>query len=180
MMAKQIKKNDIYLAIAILIIIFGGFFLLQDEHNTEQTQEHNNTNHTQVIQNQHDRIDANTARSVVDATKPQYPIRFIDNTTIYDIKTGHIYKGTIDLEPTLDRIQKGGKYPYRNDGSVFRNRPDAYTGQPSLPKKSSDYYREYIHPTQNVSGPGPQRIIIGRGGEIYYTFDHYETFIRIK
>ncbi|MBQ3636617.1 MAG: hypothetical protein II951_13530 [Bacteroidales bacterium] len=28
--------------------------------------------------------------------------------------------------------------------------------------------------------PGLQRIVVGAKGEIYYTPDHYQTFIRIK
>ncbi|MDF7670422.1 ribonuclease domain-containing protein [Orbaceae bacterium ESL0721] len=32
----------------------------------------------------------------------------------------------------------------------------------------------------NIQGPGPQRIIVGQKGEMYYTSDHYKTFIKIK
>jgi filamentous hemagglutinin len=47
---------------------------------------------------------------------------------------------------------------------------------------SSDpkYYHEYVHPTPGVNGTGVQRIVIGNGGEYYYTPDHYKTFIRFK
>ncbi|WP_175181505.1 ribonuclease domain-containing protein [Achromobacter aegrifaciens] len=31
-----------------------------------------------------------------------------------------------------------------------------------------------------IAGPGPQRIVVGKGGEMYYTADHYKTFIQIK
>ncbi|NWE46962.1 hypothetical protein HX857_14370 [Pseudomonas gingeri] len=27
---------------------------------------------------------------------------------------------------------------------------------------------------------GPQRIVVGKGGEMYYTPDHYKTFVPIK
>jgi len=30
-----------------------------------------------------------------------------------------------------------------------------------------------------INGAGPQRIVTGNGGEIYYTPDHYQTFIRL-
>ncbi|WP_407082811.1 ribonuclease domain-containing protein [Pseudomonas germanica] len=42
------------------------------------------------------------------------------------------------------------------------------------------YYTEYVHPTPGIAGPGPQRIVVGKGGEMYYTADHYKTFIPIK
>lgn len=80
----------------------------------------------------------------------------------------------IDLQSTLERIAKGEKYPYRNDGEIFSNRAK------SLPTKSDDYYREYVVPTSEIDNIGPQRIVKGKSGEIYYTPDHYETFIRVK
>jgi RHS repeat-associated protein len=79
-----------------------------------------------------------------------------------------------DLRSTLDRIAKGEPLPYRNDATVFQNREGL------LAQRSSGYYTEYVHPTSNISGPGAQRIITGQGGEIYYTPDHYQTFIRLK
>jgi hypothetical protein len=79
-----------------------------------------------------------------------------------------------DLGPTLERIRTGGKFPHGNDGSVFRN------SERLLPKKPKGYYREYVHPTSGINGPGKQRIVIGKGGEQYYTPDHYKTFIQIK
>ncbi|WP_416383711.1 barstar family protein [Pseudomonas guariconensis] len=62
---------------------------------------------------------------------------------------------------------------YRNDGSIFQNRAS------DLPQKRAGYYIEYVHPTPGIVGPGPQRIVVGKGGEMYYTADH-KTFIQIK
>jgi RHS repeat-associated protein len=87
---------------------------------------------------------------------------------------GRTLKGTVDVGPTLDRIKSGGRFPHRNDGSVFRNR------EGRLPKQGDGYYREFVHPTPGVSGPGPQRIIQGQGGELFYTPDHYRTFIPLN
>jgi guanyl-specific ribonuclease Sa len=83
-------------------------------------------------------------------------------------------KPPADLKPTLDRIQSGGSFPHRNDGSIFANKEGL------LPAKPAGYYREYVHPTPGVSGAGPQRVIAGQGGEMYYTPDHYQTFVPIK
>ena len=84
-----------------------------------------------------------------------------------------IYEGPIDLQPTLDRIASGERNEHRNDGTVFQNRE----GQ--LPRKPSGYYHEYVVPTPRERGPGPQRLVLGQGGEVYYTSDHYRTFRKI-
>lgn len=79
-----------------------------------------------------------------------------------------------NLPDTLNRITRGERFPYRNDGSIFGNREGL------LPEQAFGYYREYVHPTPGVRGPGAQRIIIGRAGEVYYTPDHYRTFTQVK
>ncbi|MEJ6816508.1 ribonuclease domain-containing protein [Pseudomonas sp. LF-5] len=100
--------------------------------------------------------------------------RFIDGIKVVDQKTGQVLQGTVDLGPTLDRIKSGGSFPHRNDGSIFQNRAS------DLPQKPAGYYTEYVHPTPGIAGPGPQRIVVGKGAEMYYTADHYKTFIPIK
>jgi hypothetical protein len=100
--------------------------------------------------------------------------RFITGVRVEDIRTGRVFEGTVDLQPTLERIARGERFPHRNDGTTFRNR------EGRLPSQPEGYYTEYVHPTPGINGPGPQRIIIGRGGEVYYTFDHYGSFIRVN
>ena len=85
-----------------------------------------------------------------------------------------VYRGAIDLAPTLKRIAEGDKLSHRNDGTIFQNR------ERRLPKQSNGYYHEWVHPTQGLAGPGPQRVITGEKGEVYYTPDHYQSFQRIK
>ena len=77
------------------------------------------------------------------------------------------------LKSTLDRIKAGTKFPHRNDGSIFTNKEGL------LPIKPEGYYKEFVHPTPGSKGAGLQRIVTGRNGEIYYTPDHYKTFINI-
>ena len=78
--------------------------------------------------------------------------------------------GELDLTDTLVRIAEGKSFPHRNDGGVFGNR------EGRLPRKPRGYYREYVHPTAGVRGPGPQRLVIGAGGDVWYTPDHYDSF----
>lgn len=79
-----------------------------------------------------------------------------------------------DLTATINRVEAGQKLPYRNDATVFQNREGL------LPQKPPGYYTEYVHPTPGIDGPGVQRVIVGHDGEIYYSPDHYKSFIRIN
>lgn len=102
----------------------------------------------------------------------------ISGVTVVDQRTGTVYQGTVDLQPTLDRIANGGAPLSKNDGTVFQNRP--VNGVQLLPVEPAGYYTEYVVPTPGINGPGPQRIVTGKGGEIYYTPDHYQSFIPMK
>ena len=74
---------------------------------------------------------------------------------------------------TLRLIKSGGPYPFERDGIEFRNR------ERRLPSQGSGYYREFTVPTPGESDRGARRIIVGSGGEIFYTEDHYESFKRV-
>lgn len=79
-----------------------------------------------------------------------------------------------DVKNTVERINKGQSYPHRNDGTTFNNKENL------LPAQPTGHYKEYVHPTQGLQGPGAQRVVIGKNGEIYFTPDHYRTFIPYK
>ncbi len=79
-----------------------------------------------------------------------------------------------EVAPTLERIEKGEEHPHPRDGTVFKNREGL------LPQQPEGYYTEYVHPTQGVEHAGLQRIVKGKGGEIYYTSDHYDSFLRLE
>jgi RHS repeat-associated protein len=108
------------------------------------------------------------------------PTRFINGVRVVDRRTGTVLEGTVDLKPTLDRIASGGRLPHRNDGSIFQNRSLPGRTSPELPAQAPGYYHEYVHPTPGVSGPGPQRVVVGQGGERFYTPDHYQSFIPLQ
>jgi ribonuclease T1 len=75
---------------------------------------------------------------------------------------------------TVALIERGGPFPYpRNDGVAFHN------NEHLLPSEAADYYREYTVPTPGETDRGARRIITGKGGEFYYTPDHYESFVRL-
>ncbi|WP_030769710.1 ribonuclease domain-containing protein [Streptomyces sp. NRRL F-2664] len=70
----------------------------------------------------------------------------------------------------LALIDRGGPYPYRQDGAVFGNFEKA------LPRQKRGYYHEFTVRTPGERDRGARRIVTGGGGEFYYTDDHYETF----
>jgi guanyl-specific ribonuclease Sa len=49
-----------------------------------------------------------------------------------------------------------------------------------LPAQPPGYYTETDVWPRGASGRGTQRLIFGRGGEVYYTADHYRTFARVR
>lgn len=79
-----------------------------------------------------------------------------------------------EARETIALIRKGGPFPYERDGVVFGN------FEKLLPQKERGYYREYTVPTPGLKHRGARRIVAGRGGELYYTDDHYRSFKRIR
>jgi ribonuclease T1 len=78
-----------------------------------------------------------------------------------------------EARETLTLIQAGGPFPYQQDGRAFGNREGL------LAKRERGYYREYTVKTPGARDRGARRIVAGRGGEYYYTEDHYRSFRRI-
>jgi len=74
----------------------------------------------------------------------------------------------------LRLIKQGGPFAYERDGMVFGN------FEKLLPLRERGYYREFTVKTPGISSRGARRIVVGRGGESYYTDDHYASFRRIR
>ena len=79
-----------------------------------------------------------------------------------------------EAHQALALIRGKGPFPYAKDGSVFGNREGL------LPRQPRGYYREYTVKTPGERTRGARRIVAGRGGELYYTDDHYNRFRRIR
>lgn len=116
-----------------------------------------------------------TVSSTRDASSPLV----IRDLALRDQDDRVIYRGDIDLRPTLERIAAGKKLRFPNDGSVFQNR------EGRLPRQPSGSYREWVVPTPGEDGPGPQRIVTEsgfgkeQGAAAWYTADHYRTFRKL-
>ena len=87
------------------------------------------------------------------------------------------------LPPEADEVAHdilaGGPFDHPDeDGSHFGNY------QRILPRKNSNFYREYTVETPGVGHRGARRIVVGGGSDTdpdvwYYTDDHYESFCEI-
>ena len=88
--------------------------------------------------------------------------------------------GSIDLEEaeeieqTLDDVEDGRPYAYEEDGEVFRN------DEMLLPAHRRGYYHEFTVETSGEHDRGERRLVIGERGELFYTEDHYESFVPIE
>jgi guanyl-specific ribonuclease Sa len=113
---------------------------------------------------------------VQDAVTEDAPAQTSSSSPVAGADSGLAVKPLSSLPPeakdTWKLIKAGGPYPYpRNDDVVFGNR------EKLLPLKQSDYYREYTVKTPGSSDRGARRLITGRSQELYYTGDHYSSFV---
>ncbi len=64
---------------------------------------------------------------------------------------------------------------FSKDGTTFRN------DQGLLPQRGTGYYSEWtVEPAPGSPGRGTERLVVGSDGDIYYTHNHYGSFVRIK
>ncbi len=74
---------------------------------------------------------------------------------------------------TLRRIANGPPFPHRQDGVAFQNR------EARLPKRATGWWREFTVETPGSSDRGARRLVVGSDGELWYSNDHYRTFVRL-
>ena len=77
------------------------------------------------------------------------------------------------IADVLAAIESGEPLPYSEDGQTFQNREGL------LPAQPIGYYAEYTVETPGSPDRGARRLVIGDGGETYYTDDHYASFTQI-
>jgi ribonuclease T1 len=78
-----------------------------------------------------------------------------------------------EVAETLRAVQRGGPFPYDQDGETFFNREGL------LPDRPAGHYREYTVETPGSQDRGARRLVIGADGATYFTRDHYDSFERI-
>lgn len=77
------------------------------------------------------------------------------------------------IRDTLQIIARGPPFPFAQDGTTYRNR-----GR-NLPERSAGWYKEYTVVTPGSPDRGARRLVIGKDGEVWYTHDHYRSFLRL-
>ncbi|WP_375423130.1 ribonuclease domain-containing protein [uncultured Friedmanniella sp.] len=81
----------------------------------------------------------------------------------------------VEARRTVTLIDRGGPFPYRQDGAVFANR------EGRLPRHPSGWYHEYTVVTPGSDDRGARRLITGDGSrQIFWTADHYASFSRVQ
>lgn len=114
-----------------------------------------------------------------------------DTTQIWSFQT-LVYTGIVNVAPTLERIRQGfSVHADEPDDGGFFNFTGSPDQLPNIPRMGNDYYMEFMvwpgefmnfvngtfdiqaTPFGSVEWPGPMRLIIGLGGEVYFTGDHY-------
>jgi ribonuclease T1 len=71
-------------------------------------------------------------------------------------------------------IDTKGPFAYQRDGIKFKNR------EAKLPAQPAGHYREYTVASSGVTGRGARRIVHGATGELFYSPDHYTSFIQLR
>jgi len=108
------------------------------------------------------------------APAPDAEALVVRDVTVHDLDGRVAWRGDVDLAPVLARIARGEQDAHRDDGAVFGNR------ERRLPDRPHGYYLEYVVRTPGLRSVGPQRLVLGRDGEAFYTSDHYATFTPVR
>jgi hypothetical protein len=99
-----------------------------------------------------------------------------------------VYTGAVDITSTLQRIRNNQSVANTesDDGGFFNFSSREF---PNIPRKGNNYYMEFmVWPFMNLTNgqyytgtnaygvmsyPGAMRLLVGLGGEVYFTGDHY-------
>lgn len=101
------------------------------------------------------------------------PVVAIVRSPAIQIEQVSIERLPLEVIQTIQTIEAGGAFRYRQDGSIFGNR------ERRLPLVRYGTYREYTVPTPSVRTRGARRLITAPHRIYYYTGDHYRSFQQI-
>jgi ribonuclease T1 len=106
-------------------------------------------------------------------TRPAISVPLFTRLPTTEIEPVSIDRLPPEAKQTIQTIERGGSFPYRQDGTIFSNR------ERRLPIVKYGTYREYTVPTPGARTRGAQRIITAPQRIYYYTGDHYRSFQRV-
>jgi ribonuclease T1 len=116
------------------------------------------------------------ARNPIGSASLTAPPTVVSVSNVPGVKSGLDVKALSSLPAeagaTWKLIESNGPFPHpRNDGVTFQNR------EKRLPQKDSGYYKEYTVPTPGSRDRGARRLVTGAEKEVFYTADHYSSFV---
>ena len=174
-MARSVKKCGV-LAVAVLAVAITA------RGDTFKNFPDNSTHISVAVVAAADDVPA-SAGSVYNAGNPN-DIQIINFGTT-------IYTGPVDVTTTLQRLRNNQSVyaDDSDDGGFFNFNPGEL---PNIPRMGMNYYMEFmVWPAMNLAAntfdttatpynssdtfPGPERILVGSAGEVYFTGDHYST-----
>lgn len=169
--SNSLRRPNLLRAVAVLAVVAAGYWLMREPEpgNRPATVPTIPATERKAAPRQDADADALQSAPAINEDALQ-----VSQVVVRDLEGRVVYRGTVDLTETLQRIEQRRRLEYHNDGSTFANR------EGRLPGKPAGYYKEYVHPTPGLAGPGPQRIVVGAEGEAYYTPDHYRTFKKLR
>jgi hypothetical protein len=101
------------------------------------------------------------ATTMTEAPPTEDPVSGLPYVAPADLPTA-----ALDLFVALDDVDAPQGVPFDDTARV-------------LPAQVGTYYTEYALPPATAGAPGPQRLVVGRGGETYWTEDGGATFARV-
>lgn len=153
---RLVAERPVVAAILLAVVVLGAWLLLRDTGDA----------------------DAGAAPQATRATHSTAGTTTTDPAAQRDPASGLPYIAESDLpsdaREVLEAIRSGGPFEFEQDGGHFGN----YEGL--LPAEGSSYYSEYTVQMPGDRGRGAHRFVVGDGGEIYWSTDHYQSFSVVK
>jgi guanyl-specific ribonuclease Sa len=106
-------------------------------------------------------------------TPPAISVPLLTRLPTTEIESVSIDSLPLEAKQTIQTIERGGSFPYRQDGAIFSNR------ERRLPIVKYSTYREYTVPTPGTRTRGARRLVTAPQRIYYYTGDHYRSFQRV-
>lgn len=95
----------------------------------------------------------------------------------YETWDGRVIDDPIEVREigvTLADINDGTPDRYRADREIYENHGSR------LPVQPRGFWRAFTVVTPSERDRGPRRLVVGKNGEVWFTRDHYKSFVRLR
>jgi ribonuclease T1 len=111
------------------------------------------------------------------AAKPNAPAPATAAATTYETFDGRVIDDPIEVREigvTLADIADGTPDRFRADREIYENRGK------HLPEHPRGFWHAFTVVTPSENDRGPRRLVVGKDGSVWFTRDHYRTFVRLR